>query len=838
MLYSLLCGPILRRTDPTRVCIWFATSIVPVGLDVRVFPFSRTVSKSLEAGPQFLTVTTPHVHQLGARLFVILLEVRPAAGKFAPLVPYGYDVQFKFREEDKVLRNSKDVDSRKGGPKEFWFSKEYNIGGEFSYAKMPLPAFVIADPAMASARILYGSCRKVHGPGSDSLNAADKLLAEHWANYLTSRNSRMPDFSLFMLGDQIYADDTIEEVFLAMQAMAGLLMGYDETIPEYANANWMIPDLDDKDLIFFLQRYEAGDEKYKIEDLSLPTKVAYWNSRVPADRRRNVALFLSTYLDIESLSERFVEALLTRKTSIAEISATMGRAVHKLRLPRIDLNEILPREYLRASYIQTQLTKVKDIPFKDNRTPSRSRRSFVRRNSSISTVDEGHALSFGEFAALYLINWGAFPVVTPGSDAWINLQHLGYKMGTTFHDDHKYNLEGVFERNRLVARVFANVPTYMIFDDHEITDEWNYDDVWRDAVEKRSVTGRRMVANGLAAFWAFQAWGNDPSAFSSSFIASIKEHLLAPLTSGAEKPEKVTTFQDVVLGFQDWAFVTPTNPPGVFLDNRTLRGSEEPMDYYAELNENRKFRAVRLMSQVAFDKIAARLVDAKYKPNTPIIFCAPTPIIGAKLFELGQLHMVDQTFNTETLVAGMLPRAPGRHDNDFESWSSNPRGKYEFFNFLDTVVRPSKVAILSGDVHYAFHATGVLRSASGRYYDIEQFTSSALKNNTLDKIDKINMLAYLSLQDTKKPEYKKTTEVYPVPKAQFASGGPVPHFYLDAHLVRYSHLIDRDTWLIFTNNLGLLNVVDNNTSISFVNYFLHSPTFDSPIVKAFSLGIR
>ncbi|MGE0398833.1 MAG: hypothetical protein AB7T06_19145 [Kofleriaceae bacterium] len=122
-----------------------------------------------------------------------------------------------------------------------------------------------------------------------------------------------------------------------------------------------------------------------------------------------------------------------------------------------------------------------------------------------------------------------------------------------------------------------------------------------------------------------------------------------------------------------------------------------------------------------------------------------------------------------------MPRPPGRHDNDFESWSSNPRGKYEFFNFLDTVVRPSKVAILSGDVHYAVHATGVLRSAAtGSYYDIEQFTSSALKNNTLDKIDKINLLAKFSRKNTKKPEYKKTTEIYPLPKSQFASGGAVP----------------------------------------------------------------
>ncbi len=833
MLYSILCGPILRRAEPTKVCIWFATSIAPTALDVRVNSLVKTASKSLELGPQFPTVTTSHVHQLGARLFVILLEVTPNTGQFTPLVPYGYDVQFTFRKEDKVLRNVKDTDSKNGGPKELWFSKEYNAKGEFSYEKMPLPVFVIADPATAGARILYGSCRKVHGPGSDALNAGDKLLAEQWKNYLTSGVGKVPDYSLFLIGDQIYADEVIEEVFLAMEAMAGLLMGYDESIQEYATGGIEISEVTDKDLVIFLQRYVALDVRYRIEDLSLPAKSTYQQTSIPAERRRNVGVFMKAYLGAEVLPQQFVDALLADTITIEELVQKTGLVTkRKKRLPRTDLNEVLPREYLRTQ-MPTRSKKVNSIKFNE-------RKSFLRRNASISTMDQGHAISFGEFVALYLINWGSFPIVTPGSEAWVRLLHLGYKFGTASPDDYKHNLEGPFEGNRLVARLFANVPTYMIFDDHEVTDEWNYDEVWRDAVEKRSVTGRRMLANGLGAFWAFQAWGNDPSAFPPSFIASIKEHLLAPLANkGAEVADKAKRYEDVLLGFQDWAFIAPTNPPSVFLDNRTLRGSEEPMDYYTALNDDKKFRAVRLMSQVAFDKIAALLVAAKYRKGTPIIFCAPTPILGSKLFELGQLHMVDNTFNTETVVAGLRPRPTGRHDNDYESWSSNPRGKYEFFNFLDTAVRPSKVAILSGDVHYAFHATGVLRSAAtGSYYDIEQFTSSALKNNTLDKIDMINILAYASLADTKDEAYKKTTEVYPVPKSQFASGGQVPHFYLDAHLVRYSHLIDKDTWVIFTNNIGLLNVLDHKTSLSFVNYFLHSPTFSAPIVKAISLGTK
>jgi hypothetical protein len=49
----------------------------------------------------------------------------------------------------------------------------------------------------------------------------------------------------------------------------------------------------------------------------------------------------------------------------------------------------------------------------------------------------------------------------------------------------------------------------MIFDDHDVTDDWNLTARWRHRVHA-SPAGRRIVANALAAYWAFQGWGNDP----------------------------------------------------------------------------------------------------------------------------------------------------------------------------------------------------------------------------------------------------------------------------------------------------------------------------------------
>ncbi|HEY6669151.1 MAG TPA: hypothetical protein VI033_08365 [Candidatus Nitrosopolaris sp.] len=45
----------------------------------------------------------------------------------------------------------------------------------------------------------------------------------------------------------------------------------------------------------------------------------------------------------------------------------------------------------------------------------------------------------------------------------------------------------------------ANIPTYMMFDDHDITDDRNITREWNERV-KESDYGKQIVANGLAAF--------------------------------------------------------------------------------------------------------------------------------------------------------------------------------------------------------------------------------------------------------------------------------------------------------------------------------------------------
>ena len=60
-----------------------------------------------------------------------------------------------------------------------------------------------------------------------------------------------------------------------------------------------------------------------------------------------------------------------------------------------------------------------------------------------------------------------------------------------------------------VRRALANVPTYMVFDDHDVTDDWNIVRAWRDQVHTTPL-GRRIITDALVAYAVFQDWGNDP----------------------------------------------------------------------------------------------------------------------------------------------------------------------------------------------------------------------------------------------------------------------------------------------------------------------------------------
>jgi len=887
MVPFLLCGPLLRRTERSDVYVWVATAKETTDITALVYDLSKDANGKWN-GTAVNIESVCTTYQLGERLFVSLIQMRlPQGGRFDVNRPYGYDLKFQLKNQEDIYRFSfPEEPTQKTSLQQFLFSEIYNHSGHFSYAGMPYPVFVVPDTSKSKTSIIYGSCRRTSGPGSDALNAADKMLVEEWKNWAPTKKESAPAYVLFHTGDQIYTDDLSRELFTQVISLATYLMGGSiEMIPCYTSP--ALPpkkDLGILDLLDFLQKYIDGVRGYDIRDLKVLRWIEYGEDLTEVWRKENVILLIKEYLSVIYSAEYAKQAepgFLSGKTSLkslvfASILKVIDFSPVNGKMPDmddalaqldsddrvIDTNEIMPRPYMLDPSIKSSLMGSHQFIYEQ-------RKSFVRINTSFTTTDDGHLLTFGEIAALYLLNWGTF---------YVQLPPVG--------DINKGNLEGLKTGNLRVRRLMANVPNYMMFDDHDVTDDWNGDETWRTRVEK-SDTGRRIIANSLAAFWAFQGWGNTPTVFyNSKMVDAIKAHLGYFAQRGKESPSLVKNYEEETWKFNRWTYVAPTNPLAVFMDTRTMREKEAKMDYQPEylpdtqLNSildfltdaavltavgslykdqakkakvaaiilsflmmrdvGRKqhrnvdelkndFLAVNMFKEASYRELYAQLLAAGYKPGQTIIFCAATPVISGYLLQKAQKTVVEGSFNKKYVALKLFSTfvKPGRYSQDWELWWCHPRGKYEFFKFLDLTLRPGKVIILSGDVHVGFHITASLTSEiSGRRIKVEQICSSALKNNQLGKQSKTDKLAYVSMEDTKDVEFKKILEHYPV------AGLPVKknHFIFQGQMRKYKPIMDPDSWIIWENNVGVLHYSNERGEDNLQNEFLFSKSYDGPVV--------
>ena len=107
-----------------------------------------------------------------------------------------------------------------------------------------------------------------------------------------------------------------------------------------------------------------------------------------------------------------------------------------------------------------------------------------------------------------------------------------------------------------VRRALANVPTYMIGDDHEITDDWYFSRQWRERVFTRTL-GVDIIRNGLTAYTVMQAWGNDPRRWSQGPEANLLQAISAFM---ALSPAARRTSSDAV--HELLGLPRPAPPPG------------------------------------------------------------------------------------------------------------------------------------------------------------------------------------------------------------------------------------------------------------------------------------
>lgn len=334
------------------------------------------------------------------------------------------------------------------------------------------------------------------------------------------------------------------------------------------------------------------------------------------------------------------------------------------------------------------------------------RQSLVEKYAGFTSPSaSNHLLSFGEFASMYLLAWN----VENWPDRFADITTIPRESRKRYGAQVR-QLEKTRQDLPAVRRLLANIPTYMIFDDHEITDDWNITREWHENVRSSNL-GKQVVANGLAAYWAFQGWGNDPALYNEDFIGKIVDYF--GKNGKANEAEK-NAFEDQLWGFHGWAYSAPASMHTIVTDCRTQRHYDS------------KDGPPQLLSSEGLRLILKAAQESNFKKGDPIIIVSPTPVFGFLLIEALQKA---------------ASKITGVYKLDLETWYANESGLLNFLSFILQTIEPSHCIFLSGDVHYGFTISAVfalLQTENGEdehvRMSITQLNSSALKTTSLVKI--------------------------------------------------------------------------------------------------------
>lgn len=287
-----------------------------------------------------------------------------------------------------------------------------------------------------------------------------------------------------------------------------------------------------------------------------------------------------------------------------------------------------------------------------------------------------------------------------------------------------------------VRRLMAHLPCAMIFDDHDVTDDWNLTASW-EKVAYQNDFSRRILGNALIAYFICQGWGNAPENFPDSFICTTQK-LFGEL--GGEEHD---SFIKQLLKFEGWNYAWPTEPKLLVLDTRTQRWQ----------SISKPDKPSGLMDWEALTELQQSLLEHK-----SVVLVSPAPIFGVKLIEA--IQQVFTWFGKPLMV-------------DAENWMAHKGAAYYLLNLFRHPKTPQHFVILSGDVHYSF-ASKVSLKGRKNSPNVWQITSSGLKNtfpeSLLNWFDRLNRWLYAPWSPLNWFTKRKHMRVEPI-KPDIASKG-------------------------------------------------------------------
>ncbi|GIH98514.1 metallophosphatase [Planobispora takensis] len=264
--------------------------------------------------------------------------------------------------------------------------------------------------------------------------------------------------------------------------------------------------------------------------------------------------------------------------------------------------------------------------------------------------------------------------------------------------------------------LLSTVPTAMIFDDHDLRDDWNTSQDWRQMMAEVEWWPRRVIA-GLGAYWVYQHLGNMSPADRDA--DGLLGKLCASEADGAELLDAFAEHADAVPTDSRWSYARDLGSTRlIMVDSRCAR----------QLTPGDR----RMLDPVEWEWLIEQMNRGgaeRFLIGTSVPFLLPAGI-----------HHV-QNWN-EALAQGAWGRRVARWSEwlrqtvDLEHWSAFRRSFEDLARLLTRAEKP--VIILSGDIHYSY-------AAKARKYPIHQLVCSPIRNPLSRTLRLANIVAQFGI---------------------------------------------------------------------------------------------
>ena len=671
----ILAGPILRRVETRSVSVWMAVSSASV---VHVDVYEGLADAGAPSGSLASVHADPvasgtlATRPVGKSLHIAVVTADTAGG--APLLP-GHLYSYNVTVTAQGAAGAADLNSAGLLVDVDRFQRA------LGYQNGVLPGFATCPERTEDLVLMHGSCQKPHGLGAPMQAQFDAAIEAARLDPV-KRPHR-----LFLTGDQIYADDVATCLLPGLADLGKLLLGATETVKG--------PDASDKSDATIVN-FPAG-RRARLAAIAGMTQ--------EEDEGRNHLMSLGEWcaLYLIAFSPDCWPLVKLAKAHVPDTDAEKNKLIVKL----------LAQDAADKDATDADAPEVLAPPPKDDGSPLESSLADIFPGDptaeSQAEIDRKTKL-LDDIRDQFLKQKRAILGKTPDAKIHQRADTANFR------------------------RALANVPTYMQFDDHDCTDDWFITAEWRDRV-LGNLLGQTIVRNALVAGTMFQAWGNDPAAWSSGDRADLLVAIGRLFADGASTgPDDAACVAiNTILGLNPGAlpkfdFSYKVDGPThrvVVLDTRTRREYQTPTSPPGLLS------AASLDEQLPPGPLPSGL--------EVLVVISPAPVLGPALItdfaQPGLIAKVDfgvgmrwkeqrRKEEAETGIPG--GRVPGAFRWDLEQWHVNPDA---FERLLERLSTYPRVVVLAGDVHYGAAFT----MAYGRLDDprvsrIVHFTSSAMRN--------------------------------------------------------------------------------------------------------------